>query len=169
MNDFVFFGIVIFIIGFLAGILAALWWTNRRKNEPEQIAEPDKLTEEKLPVSQEPTKIPVQPIPALKPVNLLAENQPEKTAKPRKEDKNVQHAPKQVDMVTAINDILQDLIRKSDKPTQVVSLTPEPPVGVSVWVNGKRFASLDAVDDEWTRELVRKAVAEWERKAVEKR
>lgn len=170
MNEAVFFGIAIFVLGFAAGVLTALWWNSRSKKEDLPIEKPlGAQIEEPLRQAQpEPVKVEISKAPE-KPVPAIMEATPSVPDRKKKIEKITQPVQEPVDMVTAINDILQEMIRKSDTPTQVVSLTPEPPVGVSVWVNGKRYPDLDAVVDPATRGLVRRAVAEWERRAAEKR
>lgn len=165
MIEAIIFGTTIFILGYAAGVLSVLWWNSRRQID--QIPTGQESVEEEAPLPEEQ---------AVKRSRKVALPDEKKTSVPslkeKKAKKDAEKTPtivQPIDMVRAINDILQDLIRLSEEPGRVISLTPESPVGVSVWVNDKRYPDLDSVDDPSVKELVRKAVAEWERKASEKR
>lgn len=165
MIEAIIFGTTIFILGFAAGVLSVLWWNSRRQVDEIPVDEAPAGGETALPEVQTGKR-------SRKDALLDEKEKPETTLKEKKVKKDAEKTPAVVqptDMVRAINDILQDLIRHSEKPGRVISLAPESPVGVSVWVNDKRYPDLDAVDDPSVKELVRKAVAEWERKASEKR
>jgi hypothetical protein len=164
MAEALIYGIAIFILGIAAGVLGTLWWTSRSKKENSfsaQIANEQKHTQaesrvvepEQITPLQTPKISQVYQVEGKKGKKILEKSTP--VAQP-------------VDMVTAINDILQEMIRHSDAPSQIISLSPEPPVGVTVWVNGKGYTDLNAVDDPKSKELLRKAVAEWERRVAEK-
>lgn len=165
MIEAIIFGTTIFILGFAAGVLSVLWWNSRRQIEEIPYNEEPATEEAPQPekhINRRSLKTLLQndkKTPAISPVEKKVKKDAEKTPA----------VVQPTDMVRAINDILQDLIRHSEKPGRVISLAPESPVGVSVWVNDKRYPDLDAVDDPSVKELVRKAVAEWERKASEKR
>jgi hypothetical protein len=152
MIDTVVFGIVIFVLGFAAGILATLWWQGSKR--PQQLKDEDPQVipptpEQELQVTLNPLQNQEQPLPARQIKKGKKVIEPPKVEKPP------------VDMVAEINQILKEMILKSQNPEYIISLTSDPPVGVSFWVNGKHFSDLDSVNED-AKALIRRAVSEWE-------
>ncbi len=70
-----------------------------------------------------------------------------------------------VSMVEQIDEILQDIIQRSDNPSRRIKLVEERNQGVIVWVDQEHFNGIDAVTNDSARELIRAAAKEWERRA----
>jgi len=70
-----------------------------------------------------------------------------------------------VSMVEQIDEILQEIIQRSDNPNRRIKLVEERNQGVVVWVEQEHFSGIDAVTNESARELIRAAAKEWERRA----
>jgi hypothetical protein len=68
-------------------------------------------------------------------------------------------------MVEQIDEILQEIIQRSDNPARRIKLVEERNQGVIVWVGQDHFNGIDAVTDDSARELIRAAAKEWERRA----
>jgi hypothetical protein len=67
-------------------------------------------------------------------------------------------------MVEQIDDVLQEVIEKSNKPDMKIRLVEEPKEGVIVWVGHEHFIGIDAVPDPIVKDLIRAAVKEWDRR-----
>jgi hypothetical protein len=77
----------------------------------------------------------------------------------------VEPAKKPASMVEQIDEILQELVQRSDNPNRRIKLVEERNQGVIVWVNQDHFNGIDAVTNESARELIRAAAKEWERRS----
>lgn len=71
---------------------------------------------------------------------------------------------KAASMVEQIDEVLQELIQRSDNPGQMIKLVEEPREGVIVWVGQEHFIGIDAVTDQSAKDLIRAAVKEWDRR-----
>ncbi len=69
-------------------------------------------------------------------------------------------------IVAQIDDILQEMILKMHDAPRGVRLTEDPKGGVIVWAGTKSFSGIDMVEDASIQNLIRSAVAEWEKRAV---
>jgi hypothetical protein len=69
-----------------------------------------------------------------------------------------------VSMVEQIDEILQELVHRSDNPNRRIKLVEERNQGVIVWVDQDHFNGIDAVTNDSARELIRAAAKEWERR-----
>lgn len=67
-------------------------------------------------------------------------------------------------MVEQVDEILQELIARSDNPNRHIKLMEEKNDGVIVWVGQERFVGIDSITDESAVSLVRAAAKEWERR-----
>lgn len=70
-----------------------------------------------------------------------------------------------VSMVEQIDEILQEIIQRSENPNRRIKLVEERNQGVIVWVDQEHFSGIDAVTNDSARELIRAAAKEWERRA----
>ena len=70
-------------------------------------------------------------------------------------------APRPVDMIEAINAILDRQLAKTEGVPRAVRLVPDPTGGVRVLLGVKSY-SLEELPDESIKSLIRQAVAEWE-------
>ncbi len=70
-----------------------------------------------------------------------------------------------VSMVEQIDEILQEIIQRSDNPNRRIKLVEERNQGVIVWVDQEHFSGIDAVTNDSARDLIRAAAKEWERRA----
>ncbi len=68
-------------------------------------------------------------------------------------------------MVDQVDDILREM--QADLPSNVerVKLRGDPQHGITVWIGLEHYDGIDNVPDEQARQLVKRAVAEWERRA----
>jgi hypothetical protein len=63
-----------------------------------------------------------------------------------------------------IDEILQEMLKESDRENQAIRLVEDPGGGVIVMVGLEHYDGVDAVPDPEIRSLIRSAVAEWERR-----
>ena len=112
-----------------------------------------KIRVENQPAPLPPQKVVVQPVPPtiLPKAQIL-----------NKEVEKIQ--PKSI--VAQIDDILQEMILKMQDAPRGVRLTEDPKGGVIVWAGTKSFSGIDMVEDASIQNLIRSAVAEWEKRAV---
>jgi hypothetical protein len=66
-----------------------------------------------------------------------------------------------------IDDILQEKLQDSPFASSLIRLVELPSKGVVVMVGKDQYEGVDAVPDEDIRQLIRSAVAEWERRVAE--
>jgi hypothetical protein len=66
-------------------------------------------------------------------------------------------------IVNQINAILQEMIGQNAGSPEI-NLVETPSHGVSVWVGGKNFDGIDAIEDPEAKKMVKTAVAEWEKR-----
>ncbi len=92
-----------------------------------------------------PAVLPTTPIPA-----------PGRVVPPLKEE------PKS--MVEQINAVLAELIAGTPYEARGLALTEDPVNGVIVWVGSASYAGVDSVPDREIQNVIRSAVAEWERR-----
>ncbi len=71
---------------------------------------------------------------------------------------------KATSMVEQIDEVLQELIQRSDNPGRRIKLMEEQREGVIVWVGQEHFIGIDAVTDQTAKDLIRAAVKEWDRR-----
>ncbi len=67
-------------------------------------------------------------------------------------------------MVEQIDEILQDIISRSETPTRHIKLMEEKNEGVIVWVGQEHFVGIDTVTDKSAVDMIRAAAKEWERR-----
>jgi hypothetical protein len=75
-------------------------------------------------------------------------------------------APKSI--VEQIDEVLQELLEKSDLSTRAIRLVQDASHGVVVWVALEHYNGIDAVPDPEIKAVIQKAVAEWERRTERK-
>ncbi len=74
-------------------------------------------------------------------------------------------APKTI--VGQINDVVQELLAESPLAGQKIFLSEDPRRGVIVWVQGQTFEGIDSVPPGEVKDLLKRSVAEWERRTEE--
>ncbi len=70
------------------------------------------------------------------------------------------------DMIEEINEILQDLVLESPLKGKKLKVSADPPFGVAVWVDGVKYVGVDDVQDAKIRQLIKKAIEEWEARVI---
>jgi hypothetical protein len=65
-------------------------------------------------------------------------------------------------IVMQIDKVLQKLLADPKMKNRIIRLTEDPKTGVVVWVGFERFNGIDAVTDPEVKDLIQKAVNEWE-------
>lgn len=78
------------------------------------------------------------------------------------------HAAKTTSIAEQIDEILQEMLQRSQTENRAIRLLEEPG-GVSVWVGLTRYNSIDEVEDPSALKMIKAAVAEWERRTGESR
>lgn len=68
-------------------------------------------------------------------------------------------------LVEQIDEVLQEMLAQSPLPAGKVHLSENESLGLEVRVNNQRYEGLDAVPDEAVRQIVRAAIAEWQRRS----
>lgn len=76
-----------------------------------------------------------------------------------------QPAPRASTMIEQIDEILQEMIQRSDCRQRSVKITQDFREGIVVWLDGGRYLGLDGVPDPQIQKLIRAAAAEWERRS----
>jgi len=119
-----------------------------------------------VPESSLPTPPPPTPISAIG-TQSIAPPVPYKALTPVPASKPISEPTKKpaASMVEQIDEILQEIIQRSDNPARRIKLVEERNQGVIVWVGQDHFNGIDAVTDDSARELIRAAAKEWERRA----
>lgn len=69
-------------------------------------------------------------------------------------------------IVTQIDEVLQEMLAKTNLANSAVRLSEEPRHGVIVWVGIQRYEGIDSVPDENVRAIIRAAVKEWEKRSA---
>jgi hypothetical protein len=69
-------------------------------------------------------------------------------------------------IVEQIDEILQDILIRSELANRKIKLVEDQKNGVIVWVDQKSFMGIDLVDEPEVSALIRQAVADWERRAA---
>ncbi len=87
------------------------------------------------------------------PVATVAAAQPAVPATPRS-------------IVMQIDEVLQEMLAKTNLANSAVRLAEEPRHGVIVWVGIQRYEGIDSVPDENVRAIIRAAVKEWEKRSA---
>jgi len=75
--------------------------------------------------------------------------------------------PPPLSITAQIDEILQEKLQDSPYATSLIRLVELPSKGVVVKVGMDQYEGVDAVPDEAIRQLIRSAVAEWERRVAE--
>jgi hypothetical protein len=111
-----------------------------------------------LPLAAPLSELPTTPPPSINTVDVLARAlQPEL------------HVPEPppLSIAAQVDEILQEMLEDSPLATRHIRLVELPSKGVAVMVGLDRYESVDEVPDEDIRQMIRAAVAEWERRVVE--
>jgi hypothetical protein len=176
MNDsalLIIVGIIGVAIGFALGVVVAGMRSGREEKPAseieriEQVAEPPSVAPKSVaappplvtPIST-PAEIPSTPVqrPSISPVDVIARAlQPDKSA--------LQPPPKSI--AGQIDEILQEMLENSDIAVKAVRLMELPNKGMVVMVGLKQYEGVDAVPDDEIKNIIRSAVAEWERRVAE--
>ncbi len=69
-------------------------------------------------------------------------------------------------IVMQIDEVLQEMLAKTNLANSAVRLAEEPRHGVIVWVGIQRYEGIDSVPDENVRAIIRAAVKEWEKRSA---
>ena len=69
-------------------------------------------------------------------------------------------------IVRQIDDILQEMISKMSDAPKGVRLMEDPKGGVIVWVGTEKYSGIDMVSDLSIQNLIKSAVAEWEKRTT---
>jgi hypothetical protein len=72
-------------------------------------------------------------------------------------------------MVEEVDEILQEIFAQQTEVTTPIRLKPDPKKGVTVWVGATIYDGIDVVPDQKVVSLIRKAVAEWEKRVEERK
>ena len=75
--------------------------------------------------------------------------------------------PPPLSIAAQIDEILQEMLQSSPLSSRLIRLIELPSKGVAVMVGLDRYESVEAVPDEDIRQMIRLAVAEWERRVAE--
>jgi hypothetical protein len=75
--------------------------------------------------------------------------------------------PPPLSITAQIDEILQEKLQDSPFASRPIRLVELPSKGVAVKVGMEQYEGVDAVPDEGIRQLIRSAVAEWERRVAE--
>jgi len=75
--------------------------------------------------------------------------------------------PPPLSIAAQIDEILQEMLQSSPLASRLIRLIELPSKGVAVMVGLYRYESVEAVPDEDIRQMIRLAVAEWERRVAE--
>ena len=75
----------------------------------------------------------------------------------------------EMSIVEQIDEILHDMLLDASLENLSIRLQEDSSGGVVVWVGLTRYASIDDVQDPQAKQIIRAAVAEWERRSREKR
>jgi hypothetical protein len=102
----------------------------------------------------------IEMLPEEKPVILSRPLPASTTAKPSKEIK-----PETLSIVAQIDEILQEMLKRSPLDQRGIRLTEDPDRGVVVWVGLERYSGIDEVPMKDVQGILRAAVAEWERRS----
>ncbi len=111
---------------------------------------------------------PIRPVPA---TPLAATVNPETVVIPPSiEDKKGAKKPppapiKPLNIVSEIDEILQDMIADTPLYERGLELVETPTHGIAVWIDSHQFDSIDAVTDPDVQQTIRAAVKKWENKA----
>lgn len=81
-------------------------------------------------------------------------------AKPSKEA-----VPEPLSIVAQIDEILQEMLKRSPLDQRGIRLSEDPDRGVVVWVGLERYSGIDEVPMKDVQGILRAAVAEWERRS----
>jgi hypothetical protein len=115
------------------------------------------------------------PVQESKPQQSISSSLPIQAAKPVPSTPQVAVAPvvdtkaPAMTIVEQIDEILQDLLVDSPLSEQRIKLAVDSNHGVVVWVGATSYNGIDMVKDPEVTQVLRKAVAEWERRAEVKR
>jgi hypothetical protein len=117
---------------------------------------------EPVPVKSESGEVPTSPKPAqrpsVSPVNLLARALQSEVRSPQ---------PPPMSIAAQIDEILQEKLETSPLNSKAIRLLELPGKGMVVMVGLDQYEGVDAVPDEEIQNLIRSAVAEWERRVSE--
>ncbi|MCE1254955.1 MAG: hypothetical protein LWX83_15585 [Anaerolineae bacterium] len=173
----------IFLLGVIVGALGEMYFGKRNaaKNSPGTVAA-------QPPVYQQPEKIPTmgmdvppplktevnepEPEPALPPpeekMRYVSTVKPQvpPAAQPAKNDPKIVQKP--LSIAEQVDEILEELQRFSNTSLPPVSLMDDGHQGVLVKVGGDVYPGIEAVPQAEVKELIRRAVQEWERRSSKK-
>ena len=180
----------VFLLGVIAGALGEMYFGKRRSEKSvEQTPEPmppiaqppirevknempahGVVVEQSMPVVKndigekevEPALPPPDDLPRYVPAPIAA-TAPSITPPAGKNE--VQKPQKQLSIAEQVDEILQELQRFSTSSLPSVSLMDDGHQGVQVKVGSKYYAGIDAVAEPEAKELIRRAVQEWERRS----
>lgn len=134
-------------------------------NRSEMMTAAAPVKTDPLPVVPQPSMMPSIPAPVVG-VQPATPPPPYMAAAPIPVSKPASEPVKKaVSMVEQIDEILQEIIQRSDNPNRRIRLVEERNQGVIVWVDQEHFSGIDAVTNDSARELIRAAAKEWERRS----
>lgn len=93
--------------------------------------------------------------PSMNPINVLARAIQSDVGAPRPADRSI---------AVQVDEILQEMLKNSPLASRAIRLMELPQKGMVVMIGLDQFDGVDAVPDEDIRQVLRAAVAEWERR-----
>jgi hypothetical protein len=102
----------------------------------------------------------IEPLVDEKPVVKFSPLPASTSKKPAKEVK-----PEALSIVAQIDEILQEMLKRSTLEQRGIRLTENPDRGVVVWVGLEHYGGIDEVPMKDVQGILREAVAEWERRS----
>jgi hypothetical protein len=74
--------------------------------------------------------------------------------------------PRPFSIAAQIDEILQEMLPNSELAGREVRLEEQPDFGLVVWVDGNQYDGVDVVPDLPARALIKKAIAEWQKRSA---
>jgi hypothetical protein len=118
------------------------------------------LTQVKPEADLMPFESEIEPLTDAKPAAVSSPLPAASAAKPSKET-----VPEVLSIVAQIDEILQEMLKRSTFDQRGIRLTEDPDRGVVVWVGLERYSGIDEVPMKDVQGILRAAVEEWERRS----
>jgi len=130
--------------------------------EPTQAAPPPAAPPTPLNQETEPLAVVATPVqgpelkrPSLNPINVLARAIQSEVPNPHQPDRSI---------AVQVDEILQEMLKSSPLANRAIRLMELPQKGMVVMIGLDQFDGVESVPDEEIRQILRAAVAEWERR-----
>lgn len=170
------YGLVLFGLGFAAGLVVAGLRKEAKPKETPQTPEPDTAFQ---PPNAQPENTPPKPPSEAanpQPVRWVPSAALPKTRQERAPNADVmaelakyvlpKEKPKAASMAVEVDEILQELLEKSSMQGRDIRLLEQPDYGLLVVVDGEVFNGVGEVQDAAAHDLIQRAVAEWQRRTT---